>query len=88
MAKALLIVAVVLAILFNLLGLMGAYKEHYCMTVTFAVLNGIATVISIVNAVKLASYWFTFIVNLLVTVLAVWVSMDIRNDRNGPTNYS
>ncbi|CAG2182562.1 unnamed protein product, partial [Oppiella nova] len=44
------------AILFILVGLMGAYKEHYCMTVTYAVLMTIATLGSIGTASQNSYY--------------------------------
>ena len=78
----------VISILFEMLGLFGAYKEKYCLTLAYAIVRTLATVGSLVLAIlgqatraNLAS----FVVGLLITVLAYVFAMDlnqIKKNRN------
>jgi hypothetical protein len=77
-----LIAAAVICILFNLLGLMGAYKEHYCMTLTYAILMTLNTFGSINNAIKTPMYWCSFVLSLTITILAYAYASDLKTIRN------
>ncbi len=76
------IAAAVISILFNLLGLMGAYKEHYCMTLTYAILMTLSTLGSIYNAIKTPVYWYSFVLSLTITILAYAYARDLNTIRN------
>jgi O-antigen ligase len=77
-----LIAAAVISILFNLLGLMGAYKEHYCMTLTYAILMTLSTLGSIDNAIKTPVNWCSFVLSLTIAILAYAYARDLNTIRN------
>ncbi|CAG2115645.1 unnamed protein product [Medioppia subpectinata] len=81
MAKVVIYVSTAYAILFNLLGLMGAYKEHYCMTVTYAILMTLGTLGSIGTAIQNPYYYTNTVIYLLVTILAFAFAYDLRRRR-------
>ncbi|CAG2113303.1 unnamed protein product, partial [Medioppia subpectinata] len=56
-----------IAMLVEMLGLIGAVKEHYCLTMTYAILMALITLSSIGGAVRIGSFWFTFVLNVLIT---------------------
>ena len=70
-----------LSILFNLMGLMGAYKEHYCMTVTYAVIKTLGSFSSISTAIKNPTYWPTVVINLIICGLTYAYAYDLRRIR-------
>ncbi|XP_054155824.1 uncharacterized protein LOC128954271 [Oppia nitens] len=74
-------VALALAILFDLLGLMGAYKEHFCMTTTYAVLMTLGSLGSIDQAVRNPYYSFNTVINFVVAVLAIAFAYDLYRRR-------
>ncbi len=72
----------VISILFNLLGIMGAYKEHYCMTLTYAILMTLSTLGAIFNATEAPVYWLSFVLGLAITILAYAYARDLKTIRN------
>jgi hypothetical protein len=77
-----LIAAAVISISFNLLGLMGAYKEHYCITITYFIFMTMSTFGSINNAIKTPVYWCSFVLSLTITILAYAYASDLKTIRN------
>ncbi|CAG2114392.1 unnamed protein product [Medioppia subpectinata] len=76
-----------IAMLVEMLGLIGAIKEHYCLTMTYAILMALITLSSIGGAVRIGSFWFTFVLNVLITVLAFLFARDLHY-RQRVRNYS
>ncbi|XP_054155352.1 uncharacterized protein LOC128953851 [Oppia nitens] len=74
-------VALGLGILFHLLGLMGAYKEHFCMTTTYAVLMTLGAIGSINRGVQSPYYTFNTVINFVVAVLAIAFAYDLYKRR-------
>ena len=70
-----------LSILFNLMGLMGAYKEHYCMTVTYAVLCTLGTLSLISRAIRDPTYWSASFINVIICGLTYAYAYDLRRIR-------
>ncbi|CAG2102963.1 unnamed protein product [Medioppia subpectinata] len=54
----------------NSIGAFGAYKEHYGLTLTFAILALLGTVGSLGAALKGPTSYPTFLINLAITILA------------------
>ena len=75
------LIIVGLGVLFNLMGLMGAYKEHYCMTVTYAVLCTLGSLVSIRIAIINPIYWSIVVINLIICGLAYTYANDLRRIR-------
>ncbi|CAG2114391.1 unnamed protein product [Medioppia subpectinata] len=67
-----------ISIMFELLGLLGAYKEHHCLTMTYAVLMLLATCASIGSAALEPAYWFTVTIDAVITTLAFMYARDLR----------
>ncbi|CAG2174179.1 unnamed protein product [Oppiella nova] len=74
-----------ICILFELLGLLGAYKEHYCLTMTYAILMFMMTWGSIGGAVRVGTFWVTFGVNVMITTLAFLYARDLHRRRHQST---
>ncbi|CAG2169156.1 unnamed protein product [Oppiella nova] len=79
-------------ILIGMLGLCGAFKEHYCMTVTCMCI-ALMVVVTLGSIGKAAgsgygAYWFTFVINTLITALACWYAKDLnrRHQESMPKN--
>ncbi|CAG2169154.1 unnamed protein product [Oppiella nova] len=72
-------------ILIEMLGLCGAFKEHYCMTMTYAILMVLVTLgsIGVAAGSGYGAYWFTFVINTLITVLAFLYARDLNRRRSG-----
>ena len=69
----------VVAILFQLIGLIGAWKEHFCLSCTYAVLAVLGLIYACVNAFGTGGvYWGSWVVSLVVTITAVLFTIDLR----------
>ncbi|XP_054155365.1 uncharacterized protein LOC128953861 [Oppia nitens] len=66
-----------LAILFNLVGLIGALKEHYCMTCTYAVLNTLITAGLIGLATKNTDFWYAAVPFIIVCLVSYTFAYDL-----------
>ena len=77
------VVGGVISLLIQLVGIIGAYKEHYCMTLTYAILMAFGTAGSIFSAIKSSVCWVGFIFNLIVCVLAFVLANDIKKSKRG-----
>ena len=77
----------VITVLGNILGLFGVCKGHYCMTLTFAVLKALTTLLTIAApAIELYSYWGTFLLNLGILILAYFYAYDLKQSQIGTEN--
>ncbi|XP_054158605.1 uncharacterized protein LOC128956914 [Oppia nitens] len=67
--------------LINLMGLMGALKEHYCMTLGYAITMTVLTVLMIVVVfvATAPAFWFTFVLNIFIVCLAYLYARDLRS---------
>jgi hypothetical protein len=76
-------VSAVITILFNLLGLLGAYKQNFCLTITYALFMTLSTFGSLITSLQTADiYWLYLVFNLLITVLAFAYARDLMIIRN------
>ncbi len=75
--------SVVISILFNLLGLLGAYKQNSCLTMTYALFMTLTTFGSLITSLEAPDiYWLYLVFNLLITVLAFAYARDLMIIRN------
>jgi hypothetical protein len=81
MMRVIIFVVTAYGILFNLMGLVGAYKEHYCMTTTYAILMTLGTLGSIATAVNNPFYFTNTVLYFLVSALAFAFAYDLRRRR-------
>ncbi len=73
----------VINILFNLLGLLGAYKQNYCLTMTYAVFMTLSAFVFVMYSIKSGGiHWLYLVFNLLITVLAFAYASDLDVIRN------
>lgn len=82
MTKSMLMAVAIISILFNVIGLLGAYKEHFCLTLTYAFLMTLNILGSILVAVKTPTYFYSTVFNFIVCVLAYDYAIDLRFMRN------
>ena len=64
-------------------GLYGAWKEHFCLSCTYAVFSTISTIVNIVGAILNPFAWLGAIISLLVTIAAIRFTIDLRRIRLG-----
>ena len=78
-AKAIVVVVGVIAILLELLGLVGAYKEHFCMTLTYAIIMNGETFLFCILAIKMRGLCILadFVISFLITILAYLFASDL-----------
>ncbi len=69
-------------ILFNLLGLLGAYKQNFCLTMTYAVFMTLTTFGLFVSVKRGDIHWLYLVFSLLITVLAFAYARDLMIIRN------
>lgn len=83
-----LIAACILGILFNLLGLIAAWKEHFCLAITYTVLHCLGLVQlfwqSVRRPVMFANFGFQFVVALVAILFVIDLSKIRRSRLNGP----
>ena len=60
---------------------MGAYKEHYCMTVTYAVLITLSALSAISTATRNPTYWLTVVIDFMICGLVYAYAYDLRRIR-------
>ncbi len=73
----------VINIPFNLLGLLGAYKQNFCLTITYAIFKFLCTLGSIVYVVESGPiYLLCLDFNLLTAILAFAYARDLNVIRN------
>lgn len=77
------LVVFILSALISMLGLFGAWKEHFCMSCTYAVLSTISTVLNFVSAISSPISWLSFVISLLVSIAAILFTIDLRRIANG-----
>ena len=79
-AKAVVFGVCLIAILFELLGLLGACYEHFCMTITYAMFMTLATYTAFIAAYKIGEIiiWVSFVVGALITSMAYLFAGDLR----------
>jgi len=65
----------------NLVGLMGAYKEHYCMTMTYAILMTIGTIGTVVTAFRNPYYFITAAIDIIVCIIAYTFAHELHQRR-------
>ncbi|CAG2106158.1 unnamed protein product [Medioppia subpectinata] len=77
---AIMIVVIVCAMVLAIqsIGVFGTYKEHYCLSMTYAILLTLGTVSSFGSCFKDTTYIGSFVFNLLVTILAFSFVNDLR----------
>ena len=71
----------VVSILIEMLGLFGAIKEHFCLTLTYAILRMLATVGHLATALSSSSSWANFVMGVLITTLAFMLARDLNTIR-------
>ncbi len=71
------VVSAVIAILFQLMAILGALREHLCLVATYAVLNLLGTVASFAEALRTRVMWGEFAWSALVTLLAIAFVRDL-----------
>ena len=60
-------------ILFALIGLMGALRENYCLSVTYCVLCIIGLIFNLASATKVGYIWAQFVFQLLQLLGESWL---------------
>ena len=81
-AIGILIAASVIGILFQLFGFIGAWREHFCLTCTYTVLQVLGTISTFVNAFKYSPYWGSAVLSIIVSIVAILFLIDLRQIRN------
>ncbi|XP_054162188.1 uncharacterized protein LOC128960141 [Oppia nitens] len=66
----------IIGIAFQLIGMIGAVKQHYGMCMTYSILYCLGTVGSLVSAIKSPQYVGSLFVNLGITLLAFSYARD------------
>ena len=79
-------VSCVIAILIQMLGLFGAWKEHFCMSCTYAILSALSFLFGIYGAIRSPSHWLSEVISLLVTIVAILFTIDLRRMRRTAQN--
>ena len=72
----------VVSIIIQLVGLVGAIKENYCMVIAYAVCTTIIAVLNIAAAIWQSfdnENWFSVVVYVLISILAYSYARDIKN---------
>ena len=57
---------------------MGAYKEHFCMTIVYAVLMSLNAFFGIEEAVTTQSNWYSPAISIIIVVLAFSYAKDVN----------
>lgn len=71
------IVSSIIAILFQLMAIVGAIREHFCLVATYTVLHLLSTVASFAEALKTRVMWSEFAWSALITILAIAFLRDL-----------
>ena len=65
-------------ILFNSIGILGAYKQHYYITILYSILIQISLLANIYTATKAPVNWFSLTLNLIILIITVTYVRDLR----------
>ncbi|XP_054158609.1 tetraspanin-8-like [Oppia nitens] len=78
-----------ISIIVQLFGLCGALRESYCLTLTYAIIMTIVTLLMILPAARgSGAFWFTFVLNILITILAYLLARDLRQGYGTHGSYA
>jgi hypothetical protein len=77
----------VITIVFSLVGLFGAAKENYCLTMTFAILMTIVTIFSIYSSIQAGGVgWAGFAINLIAAAMAYNFAYQLKSEKQPGAN--
>ena len=57
---------------------MGAYKEHFCMTIAYAILMSFIAFGGIIEAFKTPSEWFSPVLSIIIAVISFSYAKDLN----------
>ncbi|KAH9399934.1 hypothetical protein TYRP_017503 [Tyrophagus putrescentiae] len=77
------IVSSVIGILFQLLGLIGAWKENVCLSITYGVVNAIGAFFAVVMCFLAPLYIISTLLALGTATIVVLFIIDLRKMKNG-----
>ena len=75
----------VISIIIQLIGIIGAYKEQFCMSLTYAILMALGTLYCVLPALFSPLSWIYVVLYLSICVLACVLANDIRKARRATT---
>lgn len=73
----------IIAICFQVVGLFGAWKEHFCLSLTYAIFASLNVLMGIHSSFGPEKRWFLLLVYFVVTVVAVLFIIDLRKIKAG-----
>lgn len=79
------IIGSIFGILFQLLGLIGAWKENVCLTITYGVLTAIGAIYDIIQCFSAPFYIPSTLLAVGTTVIVFLFVAELRKMRNGPS---
>ena len=85
------IVVAVISSIFNLMGLIGAIKENFCLSRTYTILSVLSAIVDLVSSLRTSYNWGIFVFSLLATVVSVLFTCDLytmRKARQQPRVYA
>ena len=75
------IVVSIIGGLLNLIGVLGAYKEHYCLSFTYGIYIALKTVVLLFISMQHSWLWIKTIFSFAISILAFSFAMSIRRSK-------
>jgi len=82
MIKATLIASSIISIFLNLIGVLGALKEHYCLSISYGIIMAFNTIVLLFSSLQHSWLCIHVIFSITITILAFKFAMTIRRFTN------
>lgn len=76
----------VIGVLFQLLGVIAAWREHFCLAITYTVLHSLGLIQQLVQAFRNPVLFASFGYHLLVAIVAILFVIDLSKIRRSKMN--